>query len=300
LWILVASCAVGCGTTRENLATQQLLLSDAVDRAVAQIDFSPLAGEKVYLESRFLQEVKGPGFVNANYIISSLRQQLAAAGSLIQDSPDTAEYIVEARVGTLGSDGHDVQYGIPASSSISAAAGLVAGQPVIPVLPEVSLIRMTKDIGAAKIAVFAYHRESRRPAWKSGTKVAQSDSNGRWILGAGPFQTGSIHDGTKLAGDNPGIPGLGPSGKVDDDDDVVRRENAYRETEVFDSRLESNMVRLLPERDQEPPANAYMMALPEPLGTGVQRDTNVQPATVEQPLTDKPSAESASTDVQEP
>src|SRR5690606_5395103 len=39
--------AAGCGTTRDKLATEQLLLSDAVDRAVARIDFSPLKGEKV-------------------------------------------------------------------------------------------------------------------------------------------------------------------------------------------------------------------------------------------------------------
>ncbi|MCA9246652.1 MAG: hypothetical protein KDA42_06035, partial [Planctomycetales bacterium] len=53
----------GCGTTRQNSATEQLLLSDAVDRSVARIDFAPLTGKKVYLDTQYVQPVKQGGFV---------------------------------------------------------------------------------------------------------------------------------------------------------------------------------------------------------------------------------------------
>ena len=51
LSVLVLSCLalVGCGTTRwtdtKRTATEQMLISDAVDRAVSQMNFSLLAGQ---------------------------------------------------------------------------------------------------------------------------------------------------------------------------------------------------------------------------------------------------------------
>lgn len=193
--------SLGCGTTRTDRATRQLLLSDAVDRAVAQVDFSPLEFQRVYLDSRYIQEVSDKSFVNADYIISSLRQQMLSAGCLIQESAEDAEFIVEARVGTLGTDGHDVNYGIPASNALNAAASVVSATPALPALPDISLARKSEDSGAAKIAVFAYHRETRRPVWKSGISLARSTARGTWVLGAGPFQSGTIYNGAHFAGE---------------------------------------------------------------------------------------------------
>jgi len=42
----------GCGTTKSRSATEQLLISDAVDRAIAIIDFSPLADKTVFLDTK--------------------------------------------------------------------------------------------------------------------------------------------------------------------------------------------------------------------------------------------------------
>ena len=42
--ILLSLALTGCGSTKSRTATEQLLMSDAVDRAIAQIDFSELAG----------------------------------------------------------------------------------------------------------------------------------------------------------------------------------------------------------------------------------------------------------------
>ena len=75
----------GCGTTLTRGATEQLLISDAVDQTVASLDFSTLSGKTVYLDTRYIKNVKGMGFVNADYIISSLRQQMTAANCLLQD-----------------------------------------------------------------------------------------------------------------------------------------------------------------------------------------------------------------------
>lgn len=235
--IVLALAAGGCGTTREKQATSQLLLSDAVDRAVARIDFTPLRGERVFLDTTYVRQVKGDGFVNADYIISSVRQQMVLAGCLLQDNREEADYIAEARVGALGSDGHDVTYGLAGSQGLSAAASLVSNS--LPIsLPEVSLARRMDDSAASKVAVFAYHRETREPVWQSGLSVARSSAESKWILGAGPFQSGSIYEGTRFAGDRLQPSPLKRGGEIET---LERADNLYRNAAVWSPDLRSKL-----------------------------------------------------------
>ena len=117
---LVLTGMIGCGTTREQEATRQLVMSDAVDRNIQAIDFRPLAGRKVYLDTSYLRHVKGEGFVNSEYVTSALRQQIVSSGCLIQDSAQEADTIIEARIGTLGADDHRVTFGLPENNAISS------------------------------------------------------------------------------------------------------------------------------------------------------------------------------------
>ena len=190
---------VGCGTTTTRTATEQLLMSDAVDQAISQIDFQSLRGQKVFLDTLYLHSVKGVGFVNSEYIISSLRQQLTASRCLIQDTRESADIIVEPRVGALGTDGHEVVYGIPQAGSLTSAASMFSNSP-LPALPELSFGKSNAQSGIAKVIVFAYDRESRTPIWQSGIAKAESTSSNTWYLGAGPFQKGTIYEGMRFAG----------------------------------------------------------------------------------------------------
>ncbi len=199
--LVVAAC--GCGTTREHQATEQLVLSDAVDRSISTIDFRPLSGEKVYLDTSYLRSVKGPSFVNADYVISSLRQQMIAAGCLLYDSANEADLIVEARMGALGADNHRVTYGIPENNTLQNAATLVPDGPRLPVMPEIALARREAREGAAKVAAFAYDRETRQAVWQSGISQSIADARDTWVLGVGPFRGGSIRNETTLAGGTP-------------------------------------------------------------------------------------------------
>ncbi|MDG1873028.1 MAG: hypothetical protein P8J27_03895 [Mariniblastus sp.] len=190
---------VGCGTTTTRTATEQLLMSDAVDNAISQIDFRVLQSRKVFIETTYLKPIKGAGFVNSDYIISSLRQQLTAAHCLIQESVETADVIVEPRVGALGTDGHEVVYGIPQSGSLASAAAAFSSSP-LPPIPEISLGKSNAQTGIAKVIVFAYDSSSREAIWQSGVAKAESTSRNTWYFGAGPFQQGTIHEGTRFAG----------------------------------------------------------------------------------------------------
>ncbi len=217
LWM---SCFLGCGTTKSVTATEQLLMSDAVDATVSQIDFRPLSGYKIFLDTTYMSSAGKsiPGvpmthnLVTSDYVISSLRQQLTAAGCMLVDTKDLAEIICEARVGALGTDGHNMTYGLPASNVLSSASTLITATPSLPIIPELSIAKKEVKSAAAKVAVFAYDRETREPLWQSGVAQAGSNAKDSWFMGVGPIQQGTIYRGTRFAGD-----GIGTGGSSNDE-----------------------------------------------------------------------------------
>ena len=186
--------------------TEQLLLSNAVDRSIDRLDLSTLDGESVFLDSKYIAPDKSSksggadNYVNSNYIISALRQKLITSGCLLKPSAADADYVIEARVGALGTDALEVTYGVPASNALTAAASLLTAAPAAPTIPEISIGKRNAAMSTAKLVLFAYHRETGHPVWQSGAAVARSDAKDSWLFGAGPIQKGSIYDGTQFAG----------------------------------------------------------------------------------------------------
>jgi hypothetical protein len=204
----VALTIPGCGTTKSVTATEQLLMSDAVDSTIEKMDFRPLTGYKVFLDTTYIAPAGKPipglpmqaNLVTSDYVISALRQQMTAAGCMLVDSKDAAEIVCEARCGALGTDGHNVTYGLPANNFLSTATAFVPNSPPLPMIPELSVAKRDVKSAAAKVAVFAYDRETREPLWQSGVAQAGSNARDTWILGIGPIQYGSIYRGTRFAG----------------------------------------------------------------------------------------------------
>ncbi|MBX7169129.1 MAG: hypothetical protein K1X74_22525, partial [Pirellulales bacterium] len=198
LGVLVVALA-GCGTTRwtdsARTATEQLLISDAVDQAVSQLDFSALAGKEVYFDPQFLR-----GTVDENYVISTIRQHLLASGCVLKERREDANFVVEARSGAVGTDRNDVTLGVP---SVSVPAILPTPLPTS--IPEIPLAKNTHQRGVAKLAVFAYNRKTGLPVWQSGVAPVTSYAKDSWVFGAGPFRRSSVDPETKFAGDKLGI-----------------------------------------------------------------------------------------------
>jgi len=192
--------AAGCGSTTQRTATEQLLLSEAVDNSINQIDFSPLSNMTVYLDASALRPVTGQGIIGGDYVASALRQKMLAAGCLLQENRNTAEIIVEARIGALATNGHDVVYGLPASNGVSALSSAIGTGPTLPPLPELSVGRSNVLAGISKVAVFAYDRETHEAIWQSGTLRSETNARATWVLGAGPYVRGNIFDRPRFAG----------------------------------------------------------------------------------------------------
>lgn len=178
-------------TDSPRAATEMLLTSQAVDYAVAKIDFSALSGQTVFLETGALDK----DVVDKGYLISSVRQQLLAHGALIQEERWRAVYVVELRAGAIGTDRHSVMLGTPAVS----VPALLPGVPTS--IPEIALMKKNDQRGVAKIGVFAYNRVTGRALWQSGTVESTSRIKDTWVFGAGPFTRGTIRQRTELAGE---------------------------------------------------------------------------------------------------
>ena len=247
----------GCGTTTTKLATEQLLMSDAVDSAISRIDFRYLEGKKVFLDTSYLQKVKAVGVVNADYIISSLRQQLTAARCLIQLKKEEAEIIVEPRVGALGTDGHELTYGIPKTTALTSAAAVFSNTPIAPSVPEISLGRNVAQSGIAKIIVFAYDQDTKLPIWQSGIAKSESTSSSTWLLGAGPFQKGTIYDGVRFAGKQ-----FGPGKQGVPKPDAAYDKVVYDSPHVFNNDQSNAVDEQLVER--KPDSNVKQASHDEP------------------------------------
>ncbi len=238
--ILVTLTAAGCGTTRmtdtQRAASEMLLVSQAVDHAIAQLDFTALQNKTVFLDTQYLD-----GTVDKGYLISSLRQQLLASGALIQEDRTKATYVVEPRSGALGTDKHSLLFGTPAVTLPSITAVPITS------IPEIALAKKTDQKGVAKIAVFAYNRQTGRALWQSGLVEANSTLKDTWIFGAGPFSRGTIRKETELAGEPlPKVPLPFPFIEP-------KKEDAEKDTEEEVSPATAQRPRSFPNSDTLPP-----------------------------------------------
>ena len=267
LWHLVALVALsslsagGCGTTQwsdtKRTATEQMLVSDAIDRAVSKIDLRPLAGQSVFLDRTPLKDT-----VDENYTVSVLRQHMMASGCVLKEKADEVDYIVEARAGTVGTSRHDVLYGVP--STDLPQMGPVPGVPNR--IPEIPIAKKTDQQGVAKIALFAYHRQSGIPLWQSGNSRVASTVKDTWVLGIGPFEQGTIHASTRFAGDEirlNQLNRLSRSGKIPAEKIWVAQGIQFNSAETVAWRAEQDKQTRLA---QQPPKPADAPATKDPAG----------------------------------
>ncbi len=191
--LLTLADLTGCGTVKTTgtarTGTEQLLLTNAWDSALAKVDFRPLAGVPVYLDAANVTAV------DQGWVVSSLHQAMLTQGVLLRTKPEQAQWIVEARVGAYGTDAYNFLVGLPQTSVPQTLPGIPAG-----VIPEMSLLKKSHQEGIAKLALFAYDRASGQIVWTSGTTMATSSAKDLYVGGVGPIQGGTIRGGTKFIG----------------------------------------------------------------------------------------------------
>ena len=290
--LLALGICIGCGTTKWTdtcrSATEQLLITDAMDRAVSRLDFRALAGKTVFVDDAPVNSLS-----DAQYLVSCMRQHMLAGGCILKQSREEADYITEIRAGAVGTDRHELLYGVPAVNIPTLVP--VSGFGIPSQIPEIPFVKKTDQRAVAKIAVFAYNRKTGRPVWQSGTVPMESNAKAIWIFGAGPFQRGSIYDGMSFAGNKLSIPLIDldkerePSGSVSVADEAYFIEPGEASEAEFAQGTEKP-----PQEPSPPPAEPQEQPAPETGEPVVQAShtEKVEPAPARNTERSGPEAES--------
>ncbi len=176
---LCFSSAGGCSSTKQSntarTATEQLLISNAVDQSLDKIDFSPLSGSNVFVEEKYID------CVDKGYIIGSIRHKLLQAGAILAAKAEEADAIMEVRSGAVGTDVTSSYMGIPGFS----APGMIG-------IPDIKLATRDSQMAVAKIGIVVYSAKSRRELGEGGVSMAKADDTNTYFMGFGPHQTGTL------------------------------------------------------------------------------------------------------------
>jgi hypothetical protein len=138
-----------CTTIRETApqrtATEQLLVSTAVDRAIAQVNLKIPAGSKVFVNAEQLQ-----GSDDGKYAAGEMKDRLLRGGAHLVDDKGKADAIVEIRAGALSIDDKQTLIGIDSFDAPVPFAGQALK------MPQIALYSDKERQGVAKIAAFGY------------------------------------------------------------------------------------------------------------------------------------------------
>lgn len=183
---LCTGCATTATTNTARTATEQLLISNAIDQSLNKVDFSALHGREVFLDTNYLDGV------DKQYVIASLRHHLLYNGVSLAEAADKADVILEPRSGGIGTDTTESYYGIP---GIALPGGLIN-------LPEIKLVTRMNQHGTAKIGLAAYSAQDRSIVGGGGVSIARAQHNNWHVLGVGPFTTGTVKEELNAATSN--------------------------------------------------------------------------------------------------
>jgi len=147
-WIAVAGILTvgGCSSrtfsTTPRTAIEQLLLTRAVDVAMVKFNMPELADKKVFVDFTNLK------CYEAEYVKVAVRVRIAQIGSILVDSADKADLIVEVASGAL---------------ALEYKQGIV-GMPSLPVpnspvpFPAMPFYRSTEQTAIAKLLIFVHDK----------------------------------------------------------------------------------------------------------------------------------------------
>ena len=183
----------GCGSVKQSqtarTGTEQLLLTNAWDRALQKVDFRPLTGVPVFLD------VSNVTAVDQGWVVSSIREALLTNGVLLRPKVELAQFVVEARVGAYGTDESNWMLGVPQVTVPPTVTGVPTGT-----IPEMPFVKKADQSGKVKLALFAYDRAGGGLVWSSGTQVDTSTVTDRYVGGFGPIRSGTMVDGAEIDG----------------------------------------------------------------------------------------------------
>jgi hypothetical protein len=183
--ILLSGCTQTELTKPKRAATEQLLISTAADRALAQADFSIVNGKKVWVDKMYFDST------DEDYVLGSIRDLISMKGGLLAQKVEDAELVIEPRSGALSIDSTSSLIGLPSSGAPLPLAGAVQ-------IPEIALYKSEKQFSIAKIALLAYERSSGKHVASSGSLIGRANIKYYKFLGIITYNKTNIPERKKL------------------------------------------------------------------------------------------------------
>ncbi|TWU41024.1 DUF6655 family protein [Novipirellula artificiosorum] len=181
--ILSSGCATTTTSNTSRTGTEQLLISAAIDRAFSNVHFTDLAGYRVFIDQQYLDSV------DKGYLVGTLRHKVLESGGQIVAAIDKADVVLEPRSGGIGTDSQESFVGIPS-----------LGVPGLPIeIPEIKIASRATQMGTAKIGLLCYDAKTGMTLGGGGDATALTHNNDTYVLGVGPFRSGSVLDQRETA-----------------------------------------------------------------------------------------------------
>jgi hypothetical protein len=168
---VLTGCTTRTTTAPARSATEELLLSTSMDRALTNADLSIFAHQKVFVDQSYFDSY------DSKYAVGTVRDALSRAGALLMDTVTTADVIVEARSGAISIDASSSLFGIPSMGIPIPLAGTV-------MTPEVAFYKASRQHAYSKIALLAYVRQTGAHVYSSGALDGKSYNKYYDLLGA--------------------------------------------------------------------------------------------------------------------
>jgi hypothetical protein len=172
--LLVLAGVAGCSSQRESqparTASEQLLISSAVDHALDRLNVDIPTGTRIWVNADNFD-----GY-DQKYAVGAIRDHLLRRGALLVTDKAQADTIVEIRSGALSTDENDMLIGIPSMALPVPFVGATS-------TPELSLLKRSNDKGVAKIGVTAYDAKTGALApYSPGQPAYGFSKRTRWVV----------------------------------------------------------------------------------------------------------------------
>jgi hypothetical protein len=166
--LLLAACSLTRESNPARTATEELLISTAIDRAVEGLKLDIPKGTSVYLDTSNFEGT------DSKYAVSSIAERVLLAGGDLTPDRSKANMVVAVRSGALSTDSDGFLLGIPATGVPVPLTGTVN-------LPEVALLKRAETRGVAKFAASLYDAKTGALKSVSGASYGFSHRT-HWVV----------------------------------------------------------------------------------------------------------------------
>jgi len=145
--LAIAACSSSRKTQPEHSATEQLLVTNAVDKAVRQLRLPLPDGTRVYLRTDGIEGDYAP------YTKAAIREAIVEQGAYLTAERGDADTVIDVRAGALSSDEFETLVGMQSFEVPIPLAGNIE-------TPEIAFYKRSERRGVAKVAATAYSADA--------------------------------------------------------------------------------------------------------------------------------------------